>query len=294
MGTAIRPESKIERDRDGISFHNCHVPLWYPVHIFSQERQTRGKPRRLVRRVPSSCDSRFGYRQGLGGRKIRKEQALKTNDEAVAWQLINQMVVSRETRPTEPPKTVIQCIDEYLQLEATRGIGESTLKTFRNALIMRLMPVAWIVRTRAEPQSFSSVIQTELKEASGGLPVARALSLEEIVGRSTAREDFNAMVLTTFAGLAMLLAATGIYGLMAYSVEQRQREIGIRIALGAESTGVRNMVVVQGMRLGLIGVSVGMAGSFASLGSSAACSSALNPWTQLFSRPYRCCFALWF
>jgi hypothetical protein len=59
---AIRPESKIARDRDGISFHNWHALLWDTGHIFSQERQTRGKPRRLVRRVPSSCDSRFGYR----------------------------------------------------------------------------------------------------------------------------------------------------------------------------------------------------------------------------------------
>jgi len=133
---------------------------------------------------------------------------------------------------------------------------------YLNALITRLMPVAWIVRTQAEPQSLNSVIQTELNEASGGLPVARVLSLEEIVARSTAREDFNTLVLTTFAGLALLLATTGVYGLMAYSVERRQRELGIRIALGAESTRVRNMVVVQGMRLGLIGVSAGMAGSF--------------------------------
>jgi hypothetical protein len=74
------------------------------------------------------------YEMGPGGRKIRKEQALKTNDEAVAWQLINQMVVSGETRPTDPPKTVTQCIDEYLELEAKRGIGESTLKSFRKFL----------------------------------------------------------------------------------------------------------------------------------------------------------------
>jgi len=74
------------------------------------------------------------YEMGPGGRKIRKEQALKTNDEAVAWQLINQMVVRDEKRPAEPPKTVTQCIDGYLELEAKRGIGESTLKSFRKFL----------------------------------------------------------------------------------------------------------------------------------------------------------------
>jgi hypothetical protein len=71
---------------------------------------------------------------GPGGRKIRKERSLKTNDEAVAWQLINRMVVSGETKPADPPKTVQQCIDEYLNSEGKRGIEESTLKSFRKFL----------------------------------------------------------------------------------------------------------------------------------------------------------------
>ena len=74
------------------------------------------------------------YETGPSGRKVRKEQSLGTNDEAVAWQLINQMVVKGETKPAEPPKTVQQCIDGFLGLEAKRKIGASTLKSFRKFL----------------------------------------------------------------------------------------------------------------------------------------------------------------
>jgi ABC-type antimicrobial peptide transport system permease subunit len=86
--------------------------------------------------------------------------------------------------------------------------------------------------------------------------------MEQVVTQSTARQDFNMLLLTVFAGAALLLAAIGIYGLMAYSVEQRTQEIGIRMALGAESADVRRMVVFQGMALALIGVAIGVGASF--------------------------------
>src|ERR1700732_3499884 len=76
--------------------------------------------------------------------------------------------------------------------------------------------------------------------------------------RSTAAEDFNMLVLTIFGCAALLLAAIGIYGLMAYSVAQRTQEIGIRLALGAESRHIRNMVVFQGLGPALAGVVCGL------------------------------------
>ena len=86
--------------------------------------------------------------------------------------------------------------------------------------------------------------------------------MDEIVTQSTARSDFNMFLLTIFAGSALLLAAIGIYGLMAYSVQQRTQEIGIRLALGAEPHNVRNMVIRQGMGVALVGVAIGLASAF--------------------------------
>ena len=128
--------------------------------------------------------------------------------------------------------------------------------------LLKLLPWAWVIRTRGDPLSVSSAIQKELREASGGLPVGGVRTMEEILSRSTAAEDFNTLVMTIFGCSALLLAAIGIYGLMAYSVAQRTQEIGIRLALGAESSHIRNMVVFQGLRLVLAGVVCGLVAAF--------------------------------
>ena len=130
------------------------------------------------------------------------------------------------------------------------------------AMTRRIRPLIWVVRTRVPPLSLSGPIQRVLRDVSGGLPVARIRTMDEVVSLSTAREDFNMLLLNIFAGSALLLAAIGIYGLMAYSVAQRTQEIGIRMALGAESNDVRRMVIGQGMTLALIGVVIGVAASF--------------------------------
>jgi ABC-type antimicrobial peptide transport system permease subunit len=86
--------------------------------------------------------------------------------------------------------------------------------------------------------------------------------MEEVVSRSVSRQRFNMWLMAVFGCCALLLAAIGIYGLLAYSVEQRTQEIGIRLALGATATQVKNMIVVQGMRLAVIGVAIGLAAAF--------------------------------
>jgi putative ABC transport system permease protein len=127
------------------------------------------------------------------------------------------------------------------------------------ALATRVIPLAWAVRTRLEPHSLSSSIEKQLRQASDGLPVAEIRTMDEISVRSTARADFNMLLMSIFGGAALLLAAIGIYGLMSYSVRQRTQEIGIRLALGAQSGALRNMVVGQGMRLAVTGIAIGIA-----------------------------------
>jgi predicted permease len=131
------------------------------------------------------------------------------------------------------------------------------------ALFSRVAPMAWVVRTRGEPRSLVAAIQGELRQVNGDLPVAEVQTMEEILERSTARQDFNMVLMCVFGGAAVLLAAIGIYASMAYSVEQRTREIGIRLALGAGPRDVRNMVVWQGMRLAGVGVGAGIVAGLA-------------------------------
>jgi putative ABC transport system permease protein len=130
-----------------------------------------------------------------------------------------------------------------------------------NALNVRITPVAWVVRTHGNPYGVSNAVQEQLRQVSG-LPVSDIRSMEEVVSRSISRQRFNVLLMSVFGASALLLAAIGIYGLMAYSVAQRTQEIGIRIALGAEAEQVRRMVVVQGMRLAIMGVIVGLAAAW--------------------------------
>jgi putative ABC transport system permease protein len=140
-------------------------------------------------------------------------------------------------------------------------IPQAQVPDAANALNISLTPVSWIVRTRVAPQSLSGTIQEQLRQATG-LPVTDVQSMSEIASLSVSRQRFNMWVMTVFGACALLLAAIGIYGLMAYSVEQRTQEIGIRLALGAPASSVRRMIVTQGLGLALVGVAIGVAAAF--------------------------------
>ena len=140
-------------------------------------------------------------------------------------------------------------------------IPQSQVPDAANALNVSLTPLSWIVRTQVPPQSLSTAIQDSLRQSTG-LPVSDVRSMDEIASRSVSRQRFNMWVMTVFGACALLLAAIGIYGLMAYSVEQRTQEIGIRLALGAQASQVRKMVVSQGMVLAIVGMVIGLGAAF--------------------------------
>jgi predicted permease len=140
-------------------------------------------------------------------------------------------------------------------------VPQSQVPDALSALGFSIYPMAWIVRMAANPAPLVPAIQEQLRQATG-LPVTDVHSMDEVVALSTARQRFNMLLMTVFGCSALLLAAIGIYGLMAYSVEQRTQEIGIRMALGAGTGQVRNMVVRQGMALALAGVVIGIAAAF--------------------------------
>lgn len=146
------------------------------------------------------------------------------------------------------------------------------------AAYSNIQPLFWLVRTRDDPHSSIPAVSEQLRIASDGFPVSHIRTMDEVMGHSTARQNFNMLLLTVFGVVALLLAAIGIYGLMAYSIAQRTQEMGIRMALGADRSVIQKFVVWQGMRLALVGVITGIAASFGLTQYLATLLFGVKPW----------------
>jgi len=123
--------------------------------------------------------------------------------------------------------------------------------------------VVLAVRTRGEPEAMTLTVQKAIASLDPELPVKNVLTMEQIVGQSTADSSFSAKLVLAFAGVSLLLAAVGLYGVLAYLVTQRTQEIGIRMALGAERERVLSLVLLDGLRPAFIGLGLGIAASTA-------------------------------
>lgn len=210
----------------------------------------------------------------LGGRDFTEDD----NADAPRVALINE-AFARKFWPNEDP--VGQQIKRGKKVESIIGVvadfHESGPAKLADPIMMspiaqvpddysaaysNIQPLIWLVRTRVDPHLSIPGITQQLRIASAGFPVAHVRTMDEVMGSSTARQSFNMLLLSIFGAMALLLAAIGVYGLMAYSVAQRTQEMGIRIALGADRSAIRMLVVWQGMRLALAGVVSGIAASF--------------------------------
>ena len=124
-------------------------------------------------------------------------------------------------------------------------------------------PVFVIRSSRAGTQALAEDVRRAIWSVNGNLAIADMLTMEQIAGRSMARTSFALVMLAIAGGMALLLGIIGIYGVVAYTVAQRRREVGIRLALGAEPATVRRMFLRQGMALSTVGCAVGLAGAMA-------------------------------
>jgi predicted lysophospholipase L1 biosynthesis ABC-type transport system permease subunit len=155
----------------------------------------------------------------------------------------------REGGLSQPPAPVM-----YVPV----GQVSDALTRFGNKLI----PASWVIRTEADPMGLAPAVRREIQAVEGQAPIANIRTMERLLRDATARESFNMLLLGIFAGIALLLAAIGIYGLMAYGVEQRSHEIGVRMALGAGRGDVLRMFVWQGLKLALVGVVLGLGAAY--------------------------------
>jgi putative ABC transport system permease protein len=121
---------------------------------------------------------------------------------------------------------------------------------------------SFTIRADGDPKILAPAIRNVLAQVDKSLPMARILTMEELMSTSVAQPRLEAILLGLFGGLAMVLAAVGIYGVMSYSVTQRTSEIGIRMALGAGRMNVLVMVIAQGLRLAMCGLAIGLVLAF--------------------------------
>jgi putative ABC transport system permease protein len=124
-------------------------------------------------------------------------------------------------------------------------------------------PLSYVIRTSVDPLSVLRAVRAEVSGLDADLPLARIASMETLESAAMARDRFNALMFLLFAGTALLLAAIGLYGVMAYLVAQRQAELGIRLALGGGPRDVARLVIGDGMRMAVAGIAVGTAVSLA-------------------------------
>jgi predicted permease len=168
----------------------------------------------------------------------------------------------------DPPRQVVGIVGTVREtgLDAVNQgvmyIPQSQVAEGITKLASGLLPLSWAIRSAGDPLALRAAAEREFRAVDGMITPAHERTMDQMIADSLSRQNFNALLLTIFAAIALLLAAIGIYGLMSYSVEQRLQEIGIRVALGASRADVLRLMVLQGMKLAAIGIVLGLGAAY--------------------------------
>jgi putative ABC transport system permease protein len=195
------------------------------------------------------------------------------NDKAPMVLIVNE-TMARQLWPGESPlgRRVTIWRDEKFPREIVGVVGDTKASLDTEAKPQMYAPYAqdsgWgsmslVVRTSGDPSNTSAAARNEIRLVDKGIPVYNVKTMNDVSATSVSQQRMSMLLLSAFAGVALLLAMIGIYGVTAYYVTQRTQEIGIRIALGAQMADVMKLVLRSGMALALIGIALGIAGAFA-------------------------------
>jgi putative ABC transport system permease protein len=160
--------------------------------------------------------------------------------------------------------TVVGVVADVRQMGADAPVkAEMYLPYQQHGFNQWMAPYNLAIRVSGDPMSLVAAVSREIHAVDPNQPISVIATMAKLLGEETEQRWVGMILLATFAGVAMLLAALGIYGVLAYFVAQRTREIGVRLALGAQTSDVMSMVMKQGMRLTLFGIGIGLIGGYA-------------------------------
>ena len=180
----------------------------------------------------------------------------------------NQSPVGRRIRPgfTDPWCTVVGVVADVKNAGLDQPTGTELFLPFNQPQGMEdagIQKMYLVLRASGSPSNFINAVRQGVRDLDPGLPLAEVRTMDNVMSDAQSRPRFLTTLLSIFAGVALILATVGIYGVISYSVAQRTTEFGLRMALGAKRKDVLKSVVVQGLKLTLAGVAIGIGGALA-------------------------------